>query len=95
MLTSIVKIKAKPGSEAAFEACFIELERATCANEPGAVFYRAYRGDLPGTYVILEVFKDEAALEAHRAAPHFVAARPRLAEFWEGVPEVQRLTELG
>ena len=54
--------------------------------EPGCRHYQAQSSrDEPATYVIYEVYDDEAALAAHRASPHFQqlaagSAIPLLAE---------------
>lgn len=48
-----------------------ELRRATLA-EPGCLGYDAYRGVAdPGELLLLERYRDMAAIEAHRATPHY------------------------
>lgn len=50
------------------------LEKLATASrqEPGCVTYVPHWvEDSPNTVVIYEQFRDSAALEAHRAAPHF------------------------
>jgi quinol monooxygenase YgiN len=45
---------------------------AATRQEPGCVTYVPhFVADDPGTLLIYEQYKDEAALEAHRNSPHF------------------------
>ena len=50
--------------------------------------YRALRGTDPRRFFIYEQYKDDAALEAHRAAPHFLQMGkkdlPKIADRTEG-----------
>ena len=94
MHASIVRIQVKPGREDEFERVVKDLAAATAANETGAVFYRAFRDEAAGEYVFVECFRDAAALDEHRAAAHFLKARPMLADLWVGAPQVTRLAAL-
>lgn len=94
MSTSVIKIKVKAGREAEFESIITALAAASNANEPGIRFYQGFRSATPGEYVMLESFSDLAALKAHTASEHFMAHRTKLAECFDGPPEIQRLTDL-
>ncbi len=94
MSTSVIKIKVKAGREAEFEAIIKALVVASNANEPGLRFYQGFRTATPGEYVMLESFLDLAALKAHTASEHFMAHRTKLADCFDGPPEVLRLTDL-
>jgi quinol monooxygenase YgiN len=94
MPTTIVKIKVKPGQEAAFEAVIQRLITASNANEPGILFYQGFRTATPGEYYMLESFKDLEALKAHTASAHFQANRPALTDCFDGAPELVRLSDL-
>lgn len=63
--TFVVKFKVKPGQNAAFEAAFRQMEAKVAANEPGNLSYELYRNGQPQTYVIIERYKDLAAVAAH------------------------------
>lgn len=78
MIGVIVKFKIKPGQGLAFENHIAGMSRAV-ENEPGNVFYRAYRTGDPTEFLLLEAYQDKAALEAHTKAPHVLATRERLA----------------
>ena len=46
--------------------------RAASLAEPGCVSYEVYTAlDAPGTLLLLEHYRDSAALDAHRASPHY------------------------
>ena len=58
-------------------------------KEPGVLMTRVYRSRTePRRFFIYEQYKDDAALEAHRSAPHFLQyARkdlPKIADRVEG-----------
>lgn len=62
---------AKPGLEAEVEQVLTELTAAS-RDEPGNVFYLVSRVvDQPGTFLLSELYADEAAYAAHQATPHF------------------------
>ncbi len=76
----IARVKIASGKGAEFEAAFAEQAKAVRANEPANKLYQLVRSrEDPDAYVVMELYDDDAALEAHRAAPHMVANRPRMA----------------
>lgn len=76
----IVKLKATPGRGAEFEAAFAVQQAGVRANEPGNRLYELVRSrQEPDAYVVMEIYEDEAALDAHRTAQHMVDNRPRMA----------------
>lgn len=76
----IARVKIVSGKGAEFEAAFAEQAKAVRANEPANKLYQLVRSrEDPDAYVVMELYDDDAALEAHRAAPHMVANRPRMA----------------
>ena len=61
----------REGAEAQAAACFEKLARASRA-EPGCLVYNAHRSlDNPRRFLIYELYRDEAGLEAHRQSAHF------------------------
>ena len=94
MSTSVIKIKVKAGREAEFESIITALAAASNANEPGIRFYQGFRTGTQGEYFMLESISDVAALKAHTASEHFLAHRTKLADCFDGPPEVQRLTDI-
>ncbi len=80
---------AKVGQEAEVTSIFAKLTEAS-RQEPGCVTYQVHRHKTePRRFFIYEQYKDDAALEAHRATPHFLQyARkelPRIADRVEGM----------
>jgi quinol monooxygenase YgiN len=89
-------LKVKEGQEQAFEAVFTELAKAVRANEPGNTLYQLVRSRTEkGAYHVMEIYKDDAALAAHRGADHFKAAGPKLAPCMAGAPQVQVFDTVG
>ncbi len=80
---------AKAGQEAEVTSIFSKLTEAS-RQEPGCVAFQVHRHKTePRRFFIYEQYKDDAALEAHRATAHFLQyARkelPRVADRVEGV----------
>jgi quinol monooxygenase YgiN len=94
MLAIIATLKVKPGMEPEFEAVATELVAKVNALEPGCKLYTLSRGTVPQTYVFMERYVDQAALDAHRTTAHYKELGARMGAFLEDRPEVQRLTEL-
>ncbi|HEX3860240.1 MAG TPA: putative quinol monooxygenase [Stellaceae bacterium] len=76
MLALWVKVRVKPEGRERFlkaiEADAIGSER----DEAGCVRFNVLHDQQdPNVYYFYEVYRDEAALEAHRAAPHYAVWR--------------------
>ena len=88
----VVKFKVKPGQNAAFEQAFKEMQASVAKAEPGNVYYDLYRLDQePQTYVILEHYKDAAAVAAHGKSDHGRKLIAALRDLLDGPPDAQRL----
>ncbi len=98
MLGVVATIRVKPGMEKEFEAVAKELVAKVRANEPGCALYALHRpndgGEAPSTYVFMERYVDQAAVDAHRASEHFRALGRKMGEYMEGRAEVLRLREV-
>ncbi len=94
MLAVVATIKVKPGTERDFEAVAKELVAKVNANEPGCKLYTLCRGETPHTYVFLERYVDQAAVEAHRNMDHFKELGRKMGSFMDGRPEIQRFVEV-
>ena len=83
-------IKIKPDTNEAFEAVAREMMAAVRANEPGNKVYQFCRSKTePTTYVVMEVYVDEAAIEAHRKSEHFRTIGAKMGASMAGRPDVQ------
>jgi quinol monooxygenase YgiN len=90
----VARLKVKAGKEAEFEAVFLELQAAVKKNEPGALQYEVFKSKQPSTYVVMEQYKSEADLAAHRTTPHMAAAGPKLGAVLDGRPGIEMLEKL-
>jgi quinol monooxygenase YgiN len=72
-VTVAARWQVKPGRLGDVLAILAELEPASLA-EPGCLAYEVYQGvDASGTLLLLERYRDEAALEAHKQSGHYQA----------------------
>lgn len=94
MLGVVATIKVKPGMEKDFEAVAKELVAKVNANEPGCKLYALHRDETANTYVFMERYVDQAAVEAHRASDYFKTLGRKMGEFMDGRAEVLRLREV-
>ncbi|HUK47475.1 MAG TPA: putative quinol monooxygenase [Terriglobales bacterium] len=88
MVVLAVTWVAKTGHESRVSDLFSKLT-AESRNEPGCVMYQVHRHRTePRRFFVYEQYKDDAALEAHRAAPHFLQYAkkelPKVADRIEG-----------
>lgn len=94
MISIVATLTAKEGAEKDFEAVATELAAQVNQNEEGCLFYALHRAETPRTYVFIERYKDEAAIDAHRKSEHFRTLGRKMGEFMDGRPVVQRLTQV-
>jgi quinol monooxygenase YgiN len=94
MLGVVATVRVKPGMEKDFEAVARELVARVNAAEPGCKLYALHRSETPATYVFMERYVDQAAVEAHRASEHFRTLGRKMGEYMDGRPEVLRLREV-
>jgi quinol monooxygenase YgiN len=94
MLGIVATIKTKPGHDAAFEELAKALVAAVNAHEPGCLLYTLFKAEEPDTYVFLERYQDEAALQAHRGTAYFKELGRQMGEHMEGRAQILRLREV-
>lgn|GEM_PF-246929 len=88
----VVKFRVKPGRNAAFEQAFREMQASVREHEPGNIYYDFFRVDQdPQTYVIIERYKDAAAIREHGRAAHTRKLMTALKEMLDGPPDALRL----
>ena len=88
MVVLAVTWMAKVGHEAEVLALFEKLTEQS-RKEPGCATYQVHRHKTePRRFFIYEQYKDDAALEAHRGASHFLQIAkkdlPKIADRVEG-----------
>lgn len=94
MLGIVATIKVKAGMEREFEGVAKELVAKVHANEPGCLLYALHHAEAPHTYVFMERYVDQAAVDAHRATDYFKALGRKMGEFMDGRAEVLRLRQV-
>ena len=72
MVVLAVTWMAKQGHESDVASLFMKLTEES-RKEPGCLMFQVHRHKTePRRFFIYEQYKDDAALEAHRATPHFL-----------------------
>jgi quinol monooxygenase YgiN len=71
-----------------------ELVAKVNANEPGCKLYALHKNEAAGTYVFMERYADQAAVDAHRGTEYFKALGRKMGEYMDGRADVVRLTEI-
>ena len=70
--TVIVSLRVRPDMVDRFLEAMRENSRASRRDEPGCLRFDVVQdNDDSNHFLLYEIYEDEAAFEAHRAAPHF------------------------
>ena len=96
-LGSIITFKVKPESEQAFVDFAADIVKRVYEQEPGTLTYTMFKHPTePSTYVMIERYRDAAAMDAHMASkmmaevgeklPGWLAAAPEQVEFKQLLP---------
>ncbi len=87
MLVLMVNVKVKPGRREEFMEVIKEDQLSTSTKEEGNFQFNVVQdNDDPDRFFLYEVYRDNAALEAHRAAPHFLKYREDTADIYAEDP---------
>ena len=92
VLTVVAKVRAAKGKGDVLAALLAEQAGVVRKNEPGCLAYRPHRSTKdPDLFLFYEQYKDEAAFDLHRKAPHLAAYRERREKegLTEGAVEVE------
>jgi quinol monooxygenase YgiN len=94
MISLIAKIPIKEGKVeeaiAAFKGLMVQV-----AKEEGTLFYTMNRSQSnSNTLVIMERYKDKAALDAHSSSAYFKEFFAKSREFIAGKPEITVMEEI-
>ena len=83
----VVKFRAKPGKSEEMKAFWLEMQKEVAKSEPGNVYYdlMVMPSD-PDVYVIVERYKDAAAVAAHGQSEKAKAMFAKLGELMAGPP---------
>jgi quinol monooxygenase YgiN len=69
----------KPGAEKQVEEILRRMVAPT-RQEPGCITYDLYRAQTGSSYHLFEVYRDQAAVEAHRATDHYKTYRSKILD---------------
>jgi len=90
MIGLIATLKIKEGKGAEFEAIANQLVEKVNADEEGAIYYDLFKQD-ETTYIFLEKYKDEAALDIHRNTDYYKSIGAQMGAFMAGRPDIRIL----
>lgn len=86
MIGGIKKIKTLPGKASEFEALFNQLKAKIRADEPGNVYFDLYRSKIePDSYIVMERYIDQAALDMHKSSAHGAYFFPKIRAILEKI----------
>lgn len=86
----IARLTVQQGKNAEFETVFGELAAAVRANETGNNFYALHQSrEDANLYVVMEQYRDEDAVAAHRASDHFRTIGAKLGPLLAAPPDIQ------
>jgi quinol monooxygenase YgiN len=87
MIGVIARLKVQDGKAAEFEAVFKSLAAKVRSDEPGNKLYQLCKSRADANeYVVLEIYADQAAVEAHRNSPHAQTFFPELGKVLQQGP---------
>jgi quinol monooxygenase YgiN len=80
--------QAAAGHEVEVREILLALVKAT-RQEPGVNTYLLHEDPAkPGSFHFYEEYKDQAALDAHMASPHFTEAASKFAPYLASAPSI-------
>ena len=95
MLSIFVTIHIKPGKREEFTQASFGDARGSVRDEPGC-----FRFDIlsdpenPNRFYLYEVYRDDAAFEAHQATPHFRQWHSTVQDMFARQPDIIRMHTL-
>ena len=90
----VATIPVKKGSEEAIRSALTDLVEAT-REEEGCVSYDLFESQAaPGTFVTVEVWRDQEALDSHMQSPHLQQAFAAAGDHLGGEVAIHPLTSV-
>ena len=94
VLALVVSLQVKPGHRDAFLVAIPENAERSFTDEPGCLYFDVTVDTTDDHhFVFYELYTDQAAIDAHRATPHFAAWRQATAEHVVPGSQVNTITE--
>ena len=95
MISLVVHLDVVPERREEFLEAITANAASTFGDEPGCLRFDVCRSQSdPDHFVLYEIYRDEAALAAHREAPHFARWREAVARTVVPGSQVNTVTEL-
>ena len=95
MITVIATLKVKSGQEDALIAGIRKMIEHVQANEPGTITYVLNRSTAdPTTFVVYEVYEDQAAFATHGASPAMLEFFGLAGGVLDGRPDIAMYEEV-
>lgn len=92
MMGIVATLKVKEGKEAVLEAEVKSMMATMETAEPGCLQFDMFtHSSEPGTYVMMERYADQAAVDAHMNSAHFQTLVKNLQDVLAGPPDVSIL----
>ena len=96
MITFIVHMRVHPENTQAFEDLMTEVATTTLENEPGVAYYGFAKSvDEADTYVVVEVYRDQAACVAHGDTAWVKESVPKMLLLADGMPQLAQYASPG
>ena len=90
MFALFVTIDIKPEHVDAFIEASVGDAQGSTRDEPGCFRFDMLRDpEVPSRFYLYEVYRDEAAFQAHLETPHFLKWRDEVQSFFDG--DLQRI----
>ncbi len=88
----VATLNVKPEKAEEFETNFKKLMAIVAEKEPGNNYYDLHRSrDEEGSYVVMEQYVDQAALDLHGKSDEFKAVSAQLGDCLAGAPTIKIL----
>ncbi|MBK8841047.1 MAG: antibiotic biosynthesis monooxygenase [Hyphomonadaceae bacterium] len=95
MLGAVAELTVIDGKQAEFEVVAKELEAAVAANEPDVLYYKLFKvAEAPTTYIFMEQYRDQAAVDAHRGFEHFKRLGKAMGPLLAAPPKITRMAKV-
>jgi quinol monooxygenase YgiN len=96
VITFVAQMNVRPEHAAAYEALLTQVRDQTLANEPGVVWYSfGQSADTPGSYVVIEIYRDAAAHAAHMQTAWVIDSIPQSRALVEGRFDIRQFVSPG
>jgi quinol monooxygenase YgiN len=96
MITFIVHLEVPSENAAAFEELMTGVAATSLEYEAGVAYYAFSKSvDDPQTYVVVEVYRDQAACDSHGNTAWVTESVPRMLNLITGMPRIQQYVSPG